>query len=34
LETKEQDDNQETLREIQMYQGLRNIISNKLHRVI
>ncbi len=34
LETREQEDNQETLREIQMYQGLKNIISNKLHRVI
>jgi DNA primase len=34
LETKEQDDNQETLREIQMYQGLKNIISNRLHRVV
>ena len=34
LETKEQNYNQETLREIQMYQGLKNIISNKLHRVI
>ena len=34
LETKEQHDNNETLQEIQMYHGLRNIISNKLHRVI
>ena len=34
IETKEQGDNKETLREIQMYQGLKNIISNKLHRVI
>jgi DNA primase len=34
METKEQDDNQETLREIQMYQGLKNIISNRLHRVV
>ena len=34
METKEQGDNKETLREIQMYQGLKNIISNKLHRVI
>ena len=34
LETKGQEDNHETLREIQMYQGLKNIISNKLHRVI
>ena len=34
LETKEQNYNQETLSEIQMYQGLKNIISNKLHRVI
>ncbi len=34
METKEQLDNKETLREIQMYQGLKNIISNKLHRVI
>lgn len=34
LETKEQDNNQEILREIQMYQGLKNIISNRLHRVV
>ena len=34
LETKDQDDNQETLREIQMYQRLKNIISNRLHRVV
>ena len=34
LVTKEQEQNQETLKEIQMYQGLKNIISNKLHRVI
>ena len=34
LETREQEDNQETLREIQMYQSLKNIISNRLHRVI
>ena len=34
LETKEQDDNQEILREIQMYQSLKNIISNRLHRVV
>ena len=34
LETKDQDDNQETLREIQMYQSLKNIISNRLHRVV
>ena len=34
LETKEQDDNQEILGEIQMYQSLKNIISNRLHRVV
>lgn len=34
LITKEQEDNREILKEIQMYQGLKNVISNKLHRVL
>lgn len=34
LITKEQEDNREILKEIKMYQGLKNIISNKLHRVL
>ena len=32
--TKDQQSNQDLLKEIQMYQSLKNIISNRLHRVI
>ncbi len=32
--TKDQESNQDLLKEIQMYQSLKNIISNRLHRVI
>ena len=34
LVTKDHEENQETLKEIKMYQGLKNIISSRLHRVI
>ena len=34
LVTKDQEENQETLKEIKMYQGLKNVISSRLHRVI
>ena len=32
--TKDKQSNQDLLKEIQMYQSLKNIISNRLHRVI
>ena len=34
LVTKDQEENKETLKEIKMYQGLKNVISSRLHRVI